>query len=70
MFSAAISGRALADVRALLGDSSTIVPVEKLRMTGQRLRTSSLMRANVAGEKVGEPSSLRAWMCTTAAPAS
>ena len=50
--------------------SSTIVPVEKFRMIGQRLRVSSLIRWNVAGENVGVPSSLRAWMCTTAAPAS
>jgi len=47
-----------------------MVPVEKFRMIGQRLRVSSLIFANVAVENVGVPSSLRAWMWTTAAPAS
>jgi hypothetical protein len=39
-------------------------------MMGQRLRVSSLIAAKVPVSNVGEPSSLRAWMCTTAAPAS
>ena len=45
-------------------------PVEKFRITGQRLRVSSAMAAYVEGSKVGPPASVRAWMWTTAAPAS
>jgi hypothetical protein len=70
MLSAAIAGRLSRMIVVCSETSSRIVPVEKLRMMGQRLRTSSLILANTAGLNVGEPSSLRAWMCTTAAPAS
>ena len=45
-------------------------PVEKFRIIGQRLRVSEAMAAYVEGSKVGPPSSVRAWMWTTAAPAS
>src|SRR5262245_9178046 len=38
--------------------------------TGQRFLVSSMIAANVSLAHVGEPSSLRAWMCTIAAPAS
>src|SRR3954453_17911039 len=45
-------------------------PVDPLIMTGQRFLVSSINFANVSFDHVGEPSSLRAWMCTIAAPAS
>src|SRR4051812_19314713 len=38
--------------------------------TGQRARVSRMIASKVSRDQVGEPSSLRAWMCTTAAPAS
>src|SRR4051812_21586363 len=45
-------------------------PVEKFRMTGHRCAISRAIAAYTSGAYVGPPSSVRAWMCTTAAPAS
>ena len=70
MLRAAISGRLSRTAVHGSLTSSAIVPVEKFRSTGQRLRVSCVIRANVAGLVVGVPSSLRAWRWTTAAPAS
>ena len=44
--------------------------VDQLLSTGQRCLVSAMIRANVSFDQVGEPSSLRAWMWTIAAPAS
>src|SRR5262249_41123090 len=67
---AAMCGRLSAMYVHCSETSSRMVPVEKLRRIGQRLTTSSLMRAKTFGSNVGAPSSCRAWMCTTEAPAS
>src|SRR3954471_20527918 len=45
-------------------------PVDQLISTGQRFLVSAMIFANVSLLHVGEPSSLRAWMWTIAAPAS
>ena len=54
-------------MRSLIGPAP---PVDQLIKTGQRALVSSMIRWNVSLLHVGEPSSLRAWMCTIAAPAS
>src|SRR3569623_641934 len=45
-------------------------PGDQLISTGQRAFVSSMILAKVSFDQVGEPSSLRAWMWTSAAPAS
>src|SRR5215510_822801 len=45
-------------------------PVDQLMSTGQRALVSRMIAAKVSRDHVGEPSSLRAWMCTIDAPAS
>ena len=45
-------------------------PVEKLMMMSVRLRISAMISAYFETLKLGRPSSSRAWMWTTAAPAS
>src|SRR6266545_2419118 len=68
MLSAAMSGRVLrCSTRALIGPAP---PVDQLMRTGERLWISSLMRRKVSASQVGAPSSVRAWTCTMAAPAS
>src|SRR3569623_307685 len=54
-------------MRSLIGPAP---PVDQLISTGQRAFVSSMILAKVSFDQVGEPSSLRAWMWTTAAPAS
>jgi len=70
MLRAAMCGRLSPMYRHCSETSSRIVPVEKFRRIGQRFWTSSLMRAKTFGSNVGEPSSWRAVMFPTAAPAS
>src|SRR5919106_1543798 len=53
--------------RSLIGPAP---PVDQLIRTGQRAFVSRMIAANVSFDHVGEPSSLRAWMWTIAAPAS
>src|SRR5258707_15727202 len=68
MLSAAIAGRcARCFTRSVIGP---MPPVDQLTSTGQRARISSMIFWNVSGAQVGEPSSLRAWTWTIAAPAS
>src|SRR3954469_5302480 len=69
MFSAPSAGRTCAmwATRPSIGPAP---PVEKFRMTGQRCAISRAIAAYTSGAYVGPPSSVRAWMCTTAAPAS
>src|SRR6478672_5087552 len=68
MLSAATCGRwARCATRSFIGP---MPPVDQLISTGQRARVSSMIRWNVSLLHVGEPSSLRAWMCTIVAPAS
>src|SRR4051812_34535073 len=68
MLSAATCGRcARWLIRSSIGPAP---PVDQLIMTGQRFLVSSMIFANVSFDHVGEPSSLRAWMWTIAAPAS
>src|SRR5687767_2020819 len=68
MLSAAIAGRSARWLtRSLIGPAP---PVDQLISTGDRLRVSSMIFANVSFDHVGTPSSVRAWMWTTAAPAS
>ena len=45
-------------------------PVDQLIKTGQRFLVSSMIFWNTSFDHVGMPSSVRAWMCTIAAPAS
>src|SRR6185503_4351820 len=68
MFSAAIAGRSARWLtRSVIGPAP---PVDQLISTGQRFLVSSMIRVNVSLDHVGTPSSVRAWMWTTAAPAS
>src|SRR5512138_3316346 len=68
MFSAAMCGRSSRWLtRSVIGPAP---PVDQLISTGHRFLVSSMIAANVDFAHVGEPSSLRAWMCTIAAPAS
>src|SRR6195952_2306328 len=68
MLSAAIAGRC---TRWLIrSDIGPAPPVDQLMRIGQRALVSPMICANVSGSHGGEPSSLRAWMWTTAAPAS
>jgi hypothetical protein len=69
MLSAPISGLYAFTCSAFL-TSGSMVPVEKLRMIGHTLRIASPMAAKRSVAYDGAPSSSRAWMCTTAAPAS
>src|SRR5947207_612003 len=68
MLSAAMCGRSARWLTR--SDIGPAPPVDQLISTGQRCLTSAMIRANVSFDHVGEPSSLRAWMCTIAAPAS
>src|SRR3982751_5230918 len=68
MLRAAICGRSARWLtRSVIGPAP---PVDQLISTGQRCRISAMMRAKGSFDHVGEPSSLRAWMCTIDAPAS
>src|SRR5687767_12382738 len=68
MLSAAMCGRSARWLtRSVIGPAP---PVDQLINTGQRALVSRMIAANVSFDHVGEPPSLRAWMCTTAAPAS
>src|SRR3954452_12791993 len=68
MLSAATCGRC--DKCATRSSIGPMPPVDQLISTGQRALVSSMIFANVSFDHVGEPSSLRAWMWTIAAPAS
>src|SRR6185295_675748 len=68
MLSAAMCGRSARWLtRSVIGPAP---PVDQLISTGQRCLVSDMIRAKVSFDQVGEPSSLRAWMWTIAAPAS
>src|SRR5882672_2264029 len=68
MLSAAMCGRSARWLtRSVIGPAP---PVDQLISTGERFLVSAMIAANVSFDHVGEPSSLRAWMCTIAAPAS
>jgi len=68
MLSAATCGRC--DRWLIRSDIGPAPPVDQLISTGHRFFVSAMIWANVSVDQVGEPSSLRAWMCTIAAPAS
>src|SRR5258708_9759171 len=70
MLRAPISGlsRAMWPTRSSIGIPTA--PVEKLMMMSVRLRISSMIWRYFSTAKLGVPSSLRAWMWTTAQPAS
>src|ERR1700680_222264 len=70
MLRAPISGlrRAMWPTRCSIGMPTA--PVEKLMMMLLRWRISSMIPRYFSTLKLGSPSSSRAWMCTTAAPAS